>query len=213
MTTYTSDQLQENYNKFILFISTSFTGDRKDKLLKLHTDFEEQIILSPASSKKHFHLAYVGGYMDHILNVCKASRGVKKLYVAMGGTIDFTDDELLMCCLCHDLGKLGDKGTEYYIPQDIEWHLKRGEVFKINGELQKMHVTHRSLYLLQQYDIKLTQKEYIGILTSDGIYCEDNKYYFCNDIKDNSLKTNLPYIVHLSDFIACRTENDQEKLQ
>ena len=210
----TEDELQEKYVNFLGYVEKHFEGDRKEKLLKLYGEdqFGFRLLVAPASGKEHFHLAVVGGYMDHVMNVCKASVGVKKLYEFMGGTIDFTDEELAFACLHHDLGKLGDLKHEYYLPQTSEWHRNnKGEHFQLNGKLQYMDVTERALFLLQHFDIKVTQKEWLGIKLSDGPYGDANKSYLISFNKDFALKTNLPYVVHYADFLACRTEYDTWK--
>lgn len=205
------NQLEENYNQFIYFIESTFEGERKEKLLKLYS--EESLglraVLAPASGKEHFHLAYPGGYIIHIMNICKCVIGVKKLYTTMGGYIDFTDDEMMFSALNHDLGKLGDEYGEYYLPEQSEWHRKnQGSIFKTNGAIQFMDVTDRALYILQNNDIKVTWKEYLGIKLSDGIYNESNKKYLMAYSPESALKTNLPNIIHMADFISCRVEND-----
>lgn len=211
---YTEEQISENYNNFIELIKDLFTGERQEKLLHMYS--EDELGLStataPASAKEHFHNAYVGGYLDHVMNIYRASKGVKKLWQHMGCTIDFTDEELYFSVLHHDLGKVGDTSGEYYIAQDSAWHMEnRGEMFKFNPDIQFMNVTDRALYLLQLYGIEITQKEFLAIKLSDGIYEEANKKYYISYDPNMVLKTNLPYIVHQSDFIACRSEYDKWK--
>jgi hypothetical protein len=171
--------------------------------------------MAPASAKEHYHNAYPGGYMDHIMNVLTTSFGVKKLYEARGGTIDFEDEELAFATIHHDLGKLGDKQQgEYYLIQESEWHRKnKGEIYKFNSELQYMDVTDRALFILQQYGIVCTWKETLAIKLSDGLYHEANKSYLMSYNPDHELKTNLPRIVHVADYISCRCEYDMWKLQ
>lgn len=209
---YTEQNLQTNYNNFISLLNKTFSGNRLDGLLHLYSEEEYgiRLITAPASAKAHFHNAYIGGYLDHILNVHKASFGVKKMWEFMGATINFTDEELAFSAIHHDLGKLGDKEQgEYYLPQDSEWHQKnRGEIFKFNSNLQYMNVTDRALYILQSYDIKCTWKETLAIKLSDGLYDENNKSYLMSYNPDHELKTNLPRVIHQADFVSCRSEYD-----
>jgi hypothetical protein len=216
MKEYTETQLNEKYESFIETLEKYFSGERLKKLKHLYSEDEYgiRLITAPASAKAHFHNAYVGGYMDHIMNVLTTSFGVKKLYEIRGGTIDFTDEELAFACIHHDLGKLGDKQQgEYYLTQNSEWHIKnKGELFKFNSELQYMDVTDRALYILQQYQIVCSWKETLAIKLSDGLYHEPNASYLKSYNPDHELKTNLPRIVHIGDYIACRCEYDQFKL-
>ena len=108
--TYTAEQLQENYDKFIKFINKVFSGERLEKLLHMYSEEElgTELAIAPASGKLHYHSAYVGGYIDHVMNVCKNAFSMKKLFADQGGRINFTDEELFFAALHHDLGKLGD---------------------------------------------------------------------------------------------------------
>jgi hypothetical protein len=215
--TYTEKELSDNYDKFITQLEKHFSGDRLKKLKKLYSEDEYglRLTLAPASAREHFHNAYPGGYIDHINNVLTTSFGVKKLYQVRGGTIDFTDEELAFACIHHDLGKLGDKEQgEYYLPQDSDWHRKnKGEIYKFNSNLQYMDVTDRALFILQQYGIVCTWKETLAIKLSDGLYHESNEAYLKSYNPDHELKTNLPRIVHIADYISCRCEFDMWKVE
>ena len=74
-----------------------------------------------------------------------------------------------------------------------------------------MDVTHRALWLLNQYGIQFTQKEMLGIMLADGLYNEPNKKYLMSYSEDFSLKTELPYILHWADHMSCRQESGQYK--
>jgi hypothetical protein len=135
MKSYTNQELETNYKKFLGIVDKYITGERKEKLLKMYSmdELGPNLMLSPASGNKNFHYAYEGGYIDHIFNVCKHSLKMKNLFVECGGTIDFTDEELIFSALHHDLGKLGTKGFLHYVKNDSDWHIKnRGEYFKRN---------------------------------------------------------------------------------
>ena len=94
--------------------------------------------------------------------------------------------------LHHDLGKVGDLEHDYYIPQDSDWHRKnRGEIYKHNPSLQYMKVPDRGLWLLQHYGVKVTDKEYIGIKLTDGMYDEANKAYLMSYNPDYNLRSNM----------------------
>ena len=146
--------VEENYKSFLKFIENNFTGERQEKLLYMYGTDEGclglRALIAPASGTIHYHNCYDGGYIDHVMNVCKAARGQKVLLQSMGARIDFTDDELLFSALNHDLGKLGSLEGEQYQPNDSDWHIKnQGKVYKMNTDLHWMGVTDRSLFLLQ----------------------------------------------------------------
>lgn len=216
MRNYTEEQLKENYEKFLNFIRKAFANqpERMEKLLYMYSEDElgMELIVAPASGKLHFHSAYVGGYMDHVMNVCKNAHGMMKQFQAGGGIVDFEVEELMFAALHHDLGKLGDGTKPYYVPQDNDWARKnKNEHFIQNGELHYMDVTHRALWLLNQYGIPYTQKEMIGIMLADGLYNKANEKYFISYSEDYQLKTELPYLLHWADHMSCRIENSEYK--
>jgi hypothetical protein len=204
-------EIQANYDEFIDFISKTFKGERKKALLKMYSDDElgQSAAMSPASTNEHFHLCHPGGYLQHIMHVVKNTFGVKKLYELNGGTVDWTDEEMVFAAVHHDLGKLGDpEHGEYYVVQDESWKEKRGDKYKLNKNLPYMEVTDRAVYLLQKYDVKYTYKEYLGIKLADGIYNEANKKYLVQFNPDLFLKTDMPRIIHLADYLACFAERN-----
>jgi hypothetical protein len=216
MRNYTEQQLQENYEKFLNFIRKAFAKqpERMEKLLHMYSEDQlgMELIMAPASGKAHFHSAYVGGYIDHVMNVCRNSIGQMNQFKNNGGIIDFEVEELLFAALHHDLGKLGDLGKPYYVEQESDWHRKnQGSLFKQNPNINYFDVTHRALWLLQEYGIKYTQKEMLGIMLADGLYNKGNEKYFISYDENFQLKTELPYLLHWADHMSCRIENSEYK--
>jgi hypothetical protein len=199
-------EIKENFEKLIETISENIPGERGVKLKNLHTSMDVRIAMAPASMKKAYHNAFPGGYVIHILNVIEAALKIKDVWVDMGSDIDFTFEELYMAAICHDLGKLGTVEEEYYLPCDEQWLLKKGQVYVSNPKLQYMKVPERSLFLLQQAGITLTEKEYLTIKLHDGLYEEGNKAYLISYNEDYELKTILPYIIHQADLLCSKTE-------
>ena len=205
----TEDEIQSNYQETIKFIGGIFAGERKKKILHMFSEDElgMEMATAPASGTQHFHLAVPGGYNIHVMNVIKNSFGQKKLFELGGGKVDWTDEEMVFSALFHDLGKLGTKeeGSQY-VPQTEDWKARKGETYKFNVNLPYMDVTDRAIYLLQKYGITYDWKEFLGIKLSDGIYAEANKKYLIQYNPDMVLKTVLPKIIHLSDYLSCFTE-------
>jgi hypothetical protein len=209
---YTPEQLEANYNKFIEAIKKVFTGERLDKLLHMYSADElgNELAIAPASGKLNFHSAYPGGYIDHVMNVARNAYKLKKMFEESGGHINFTDEELFFAAFHHDLGKLGDGKEPYYLPQESEWHQKnKKEYFTHNPKLQYFDVTDRAFWLLNQYGIKYTQKEQLGIHMADGLYNDATKKYFISYNEDFQVKTDLPYIIHWADHMSTRLENSE----
>jgi len=159
----TAEQIQENWYKLRDLITETFEGERLEKLNEMYDYFEDRMCLAPASGKEHYHNAHVGGYVEHVLHVTDLALQLKKVWEDNSATINFTDEELIFAAIHHDLGKVGDMDKDYYVPQESEWHRKnRGEIFTHNGELQYMTVTDRAIFLLGQFQIPMSENEYIG---------------------------------------------------
>lgn len=201
----TEESIQENYQKFMAYIEAD---TRADKLKELYAVFQDELVSAPASSKVNFHNAFPGGYLDHVLRVADIALKMASLYKTTGGVIDFTKQELIFAALNHDLGKLGTEDAPYYLPQDSDWHRKRGEVYKHNDTLQYFKVPDRGLVLLQKYGISVTENEWLSIKLSDGIYSSGNDSYLKND----GMKINLPYIIHWADHMATKIEKDKNRI-
>ena len=206
----TAEQMQNNWKKLLDTIEGFISDDRKENLLKMYKDFEERMMFAPASAKGHFHNAMPGGYVEHILHIIRFSLQVKEVWEKNGANINCTDEELVFAAMHHDLGKVGDLEHDYYIPQTSDWHrINQGSIYTHNPELQYMKVPDRGLWLLQHYGVKVTDKEYIGIKLTDGLYDEANKSYLMNYNPDWALRSNLPYILHQADMMATHIEYDQ----
>ena len=171
----------------------------------------QELALAPASGKLNFHSAYVGGYIDHVMNVARNSLRMMKLYKEAGGIIDFTQDELLFAAFHHDLGKLGSKGKVHYVTNPSDWHVKnQGKIYVSNSDLSYLTHTDRTFFLLQEYGIKYNENEYFGIKLTDGMYDEDNVKYFKVFDPKNYLKSNIQFILHWADHMSTCIERDTQ---
>jgi hypothetical protein len=211
----TEADLKANYEKFIAIVNKYFTGERLQKLLFMYSDDElgGNLMVSPASGNKNYHNAYEGGYIDHIFNVCKNAIKMKELFVLQGGTIDFTDEELIFVALHHDLGKLGTKAELHYAPNDSKWHVEnKGELYKRNEKNSFMAITDRTLFTLSQYGITINENEYFGIKLTDGLYDEDNQKYYKVYDTSKYLKSNIQYIMHWADHMSTIIERQNNEI-
>ena len=208
----TPEQIQHNWGNLLQLIDINFSGERLEKLNTMYDYFEERMMFAPASGKEHFHNCHAGGYVEHVMHVTMSALQIKQLWEKNGATINFTEEELVFAALHHDLGKIGDLAEDYYTPNDSDWHRKnQGLVYKHNGNLQFMTVTDRALFLLQHFGVSMSEKEYIGLMLTDGLYEEANKSYYIGYSPDRALKTNIAYILHQADMMATHIEFDQWK--
>jgi hypothetical protein len=202
-----AEQIQSNWDKHLKIVDTYISEVRKPPVVEMLQSLKEFFIMAPASGKEWYHNAFPGGYIDHVNRVVEAAFRVSELWEKMGGNIDFEYEELVLSALFHDLGKIGDGNLENYIPQTDNWRREKlKEVYSINSKLDFMLIPDRSLFILQNFGIKLTQKEYIAIKIHDGLYEDVNKPYFISNNPDTQLRSNLPYILSQADLMASKIE-------
>lgn len=205
--------LNQAHTRLYTYIDKYINSERKAALLNMYEDLGDRVYLAPASSYEHFHNAFPGGYIDHILRVTDFALSVYEMYKASGMDVgDFTEENLVFSALHHDLGKLGFPGEnqDRYIVNDSEWHrTKLGQVYKPNTEVPFMLVQDQSLFLLQHYGIALDWVEYFSIKVHDGLYDDTNKPYLIAKSADAKVKSNLPYILHTADHMAAKYEYER----
>ena len=207
----TAEQLQENFDRLMELIENEFSGKRKDKLVSLYSDWSLRIATAPASTKTSYFNAFPGGYVLHVLDVCKASALIFDAWTSMSGKLDFEWEELAFVALNHDLGKIGSETEDYYVECTEDWMIRKGTKYVSNPKLQYMKVADRSLMALSNRGIVMTEKEYLGIKLYDGLYDEANKPYFLSFNEEYELKTTLPYIIHQADLMSIKAAGKTPK--
>jgi hypothetical protein len=163
-------QIAENYEKFRRLINQTFTGERLDSLNKMYDQLEDRIVLTPASSTEHFHNAFAGGYIDHVLRVTRNAVKVFDLHTELGlGDGSFDKETVIFTALHHDLGKVGNADESWYIPNDSQWHIEnQGKIYKTNPTMHWMNLNDRTFWMLNNFGIKISEVEYLGIKLTDG---------------------------------------------
>ena len=207
-----AEKIKSNWEKYREIVNTSFPT-RKDALNRMYDDFEERLIFMPASSVAHFHNAFAGGYVDHILRVIECATALHFTWHSQGADMSgYTEEELLFAAMHHDLGKMGfpGDGNEVYQVETSDWHRKnQNKMYKHNESIPFTMVPDLSLWLLQQYDVKTSWNEYQAIRIHDGMYDDANKPYFIARSAQAKLKTNLPLLLHHADHMASQIEYER----
>ena len=204
------NEIQENWDNFLAVVDSYATGEddcRWTKLKNFYTEHETRFALMPASSKTHYHSAFPGGHISHTLRVHKTCFKLAALWEKMGAGIDFTPESLAFVAINHDLGKFGTVDAEFYIDQDSNWHRDRGEIYKPNPQVPFMKDSDRSIFLLQELGVKMSEDEYLAIKLQAGLYEESNKSYLIAYSPEFKLRSNLPYILHQADAMSARIES------
>lgn len=193
MADLTAEEIANNWERFRGLCSR--LGERSEAVLNMVDTLGDRLMFCPASSRAHFHNSFPGGLVDHSLRVLLNANKIAK-------ALDwkFSTESLIISCLFHDLGKVGDHEQDNYLPQtDQYWREKRGENYVKNKDLPFMDVPLRGLFLFQHFGIKLTHDEMLAIYLNDGQYVDANKQY--------SLKEpTLALLVHQADVISTRQE-------
>ncbi len=209
-----AEQIQANWEKFLANIEEHISGNRGEQLLNFYKRYEERIILMPAAHKKEYHGAFPGGYVAHVNRVVDGALHLYDTWKHFGADMTtFTKEELIFSAINHDLGKLGDRDHDAYIPQTDQWRKdKLGEDYMFNKKLAFCSIPDRGLFLLQQHDISYTFNEMVAIQTHDGLYDDANVKYLKTFLPEQKPRTSLPYILHQADLMAARIEFEKEWL-
>jgi len=210
----TAEQIQQNWIDLEETIKVFIEEPRRSQLLDFYSKYSDRIMMMPAAHKKEYHNAFPGGYVDHVLRVVDCALKLNDIWIEMGvDTSTYTKEELVFSAINHDLGKMGDKENESYIPQTDKWRREKlGEDYMFNSKIPFASVPDRGLFMLQSHGIKYTFNEMLAIQTHDGLYDEGNKKYLFTYLPEQKPRTSLPFILHQADLMAARIEFEREWL-
>jgi len=140
---------------------------------RLLDELGERLIVCPFATKTSQKGCEPGGLINYHLGVTDVMR---KVSAAVGDGC--STKSILKVGLLHEIGKVGDEVNNLFLDQDSSWHREKlGQLYKYNEQVQKMPVAQRTLYLLQRCGVNLTLDEWIAIQVSQGLHCEENKFY------------------------------------
>ena len=166
---YDAEKLQTNWETFSKLCGR-LSDDGINKLLET---LDERLVLCPSSPRENQHGAYPGGMIEHVLQVTSNMRNLVKAY-----DVDVPIASILSVGLLHDIGKVGNLEEDYFIEQDSDWHREKlGQMYKYNEDLNKMSVSHRTLWLLQHFGVTLTNDEWLAVQLAQGSHFEENRFY------------------------------------
>jgi hypothetical protein len=182
----------------IALISSIKDDGRRVAVEKLMDELGERFFEAPASNRLDYHNCFVGGLAEHSLRVYGNLVKLRNQFKSNIG-----DDSVIITSLLHDVGKLGTIYEPYFIPNDSEWHKKNhGAYYTHNTSIEFLTIPQRSLRLLGQFGVDLSDEEYTAILLQDGMYVDGNKPYAH---KENWLSL----LLHQADNIAHKTEQEK----
>ena len=207
-----AEKIKQNWETYRSRVTDLFPT-RKDQLNKMYDSFEDRIAMMPASSMAHFHNAFAGGYIDHVLRVMDCTETLYNTWELSGADMSgYTKEELMFAAMHHDLGKVGfpGDGNEVYQVETSDWHRKNmGRLYKHNENIPFTMVPDLSIWLLQEHGVSMSWNEYQSIKIHDGMYDDSNKPYFIARSAQAKLKTNMAIILHHGDHMAAQIEYEQ----
>jgi len=161
------DKIESNYNVYLKLCDS--LGNRAEKFKEMVEFFGERLAIAPFSSE--YGGSYEGGLVDFSLSVLKRMRDVVKV------TKTKVDKRsMIICCLFFAIGIVGTRKDDLFEKSDAYW-TERGKPYTYNKDISFMATTHRSLFLIQEFGIKLTEEEWLAILLSYGPgYPENHRY-------------------------------------
>lgn len=195
---FTAEKLTTVFSTFQALIESIEGARYRTPILEMFEEIGERYYTAPAAHKGEFHNSCPGGLAEHSLRVYKIASGLLQQYVKTG----YTEDDVIVAALMHDLGKIGDRTTDYYVPNDSDWHIEKlGQYYKFNPDLRYMPHTQRSLQLLGEFGVPLSRNMYEGILLHEGQYVPANKDYAMHESK-------FALMMHWADRLACEIEKE-----
>ncbi len=133
----------------------------------------ERMCLAPASTHLDRPGCYRGGLVQSALMITAKMRKLNEIY-----ELNIPTESIIKVGLFHDLGKVGDLEDDLFLEQDSSWHREKlGQMFKYNEDVEKMSISHRTLWILQNFGIKLTREEWVAIQLAQGSHFEENRFY------------------------------------
>ncbi len=167
--TMSIDEIENNWNVFQKLCNKA-VKDGMDELLE---SLGERLSTCPASSRLDQYSAYPGGLVQHSLDVTSTMSKINQSH-----ELGLEMPSILRAGLLHDIGKVGSIESDYFVPQNSDWHREKlGQMFKFNDDLNRMSTSHRSLCLLQEFGITLSPNEWVAIQLAAGSHFEENRFY------------------------------------
>lgn len=198
---------QAQWEQLMKYIELYIDSPRKEALIKMYESLADRVLTAPASSHSTRHNCFPGGYIDHVNRVVKCAITLWDTWNSLGAnTKNYTKEEVVFAAINHDLGKIGSATEEYYVPNDSDWHVKRGQIYKINPNLTFMKVPDRSVFTLQEHGVAYSENEYLAIKLHDGLYSKGNESYLMAGSPEFALRTDLPILIHHADHLATLIE-------
>jgi len=161
------EEIQKNWETYMRLVRKLHMGN------EIIDGYGEQIVDCPTGLLKSHVGSYPGALVEMSLRVTKRLRALAKIT-----DVAVNPESLILVGMLHNIGHVGDMAKPLYLPEEDEWRRdKLSKNYIYNEKLQKMSISHRTLYILQSCGTQLTADEWIAIQVSQGSHFEENRYY------------------------------------
>ena len=151
------EEIENNWKQFSSIVSRLDSQNIKE----LIEENAERLAVAPANARNTDSNAIAGGLIKDTLQILKTARMID---AATGKQCD--PRTLYKIVVLHNIGTLGTKSDDLFLPQDSDWHFEKlGMVYKINPKLVGQDRTDLTFQFLSNYGVKLIEEEYHAILS------------------------------------------------
>lgn len=196
------EDLEKEHSTLLSWIDSYLTGERANQLVKFYDKISEELVSAPVSYTNSLAGCHVGGYMQHVNKFVRASLNIAVVWKKMNKIgSEVSNASIVFCALNANLGRLVGivEGDDTYVPYFIEneenWQIQRGNLYVVNPALSYQKPSHRSLFILQHEGIRCSLEEYKAIQLYNGLYEEGNESYFKSFNPSSHLGSQLPIIL------------------
>ena len=140
---------------------------------KLLSDNDQRIVETTYHTSNKEKYCGPGGLLEFSLDLANAARNLNNAL-----ELNCSTKSIILVSLLGEISKIGDLQNDLYIVQESEWHREKlGQLYTWNEDCPKMSLSHRTLFILQHYGIRLEQEEWLAIQLMSGMHLEENKFY------------------------------------
>jgi hypothetical protein len=124
---------------------------------------KKQFCKAPASSKTDYFGCFEGGLVVHSVNT---TQHMLRLYATLKPE-NVAIEDVVFLGLFHAIGKIGTLTQPYFLPAE-DWQIKKGQHYIYNDQLINLDVWQRSLLLMNQFGIQLSEAELQALAEQDA---------------------------------------------
>jgi len=137
--------------------------------MKEDIDFNDSLRTASAFISEESGGAYDGSLIEHITRIAMIAFNVNK---TLQEEVRVPIDSLIKVCYLHQIAKalMIKKNT-------VEWEVKKGKPFTFDKTLPALKTAEYSVFLCNEYGIKLSVDEYEAILSTEKLDDAQTKYF------------------------------------